>query len=85
MTIGAGMTIVMYDNEPFVPQGNGYIEVCKDRALLDYNEYDWAVQGSFHFTITDQLGASTSATCSRPVLGADRGRRGYRARSRGRR
>jgi hypothetical protein len=57
VTIGAGMTIVMYDNEPFVPQGNGYIEVCKDRALLDYGQYDWDVHGSFHFTITDQAGA----------------------------
>jgi len=56
VTIGTGMTIVMYDDEPFVPQGSGYIEVCKDRALLDYGQYDWDVHGSFHFTIEDQLG-----------------------------
>ncbi len=72
VTIGAGMTIVMYDNEPFVPQGNGYIEVCKDRALLDYHEYDWAVQGSYHFTITDQVGAVYErdvlvGQCSEPI------------------
>ena len=72
VTIGSGMTIVMYDNEPFVPQGNGYIEVCKDRALLDYHEYDWAVQGSYHFTITDQLGAVYErdvlvGQCSEPI------------------
>jgi hypothetical protein len=72
VTIGAGMTIVMYDDEPFVPQGNGYIEVCKDRALLDYNQYDWDVHGSFHFTITDQLGTVYQrdvlvGQCSEPI------------------
>jgi hypothetical protein len=70
--IGTGATVVMYDNEPFVPQGNGYIEVCKDRALLDYNEWDWAVQGNFHFTIEDQLGVKYErdvlvGQCTEPI------------------
>jgi hypothetical protein len=70
--IGTGATVVMYDNEPFVPQGNGYIEVCKDRALLDYNTYDWAVQGNFHFTIQDQLGVKyerdvVAGQCTEPI------------------
>jgi hypothetical protein len=72
VTIGTGMTIAMFDNEPFVPQGNGYIEVCKDRALLDYGQYDWDVHGSFHFTITDQAGAVYQrdvlvGQCSEPI------------------
>jgi hypothetical protein len=70
--ITAGMTVVEFDNEAFTPQGNGYLEICKDRALLDYNQPDWAVQGSFTFDVTDASGASQQVSvlagqCSGPL------------------
>jgi hypothetical protein len=66
------MTIVYFDNEAHTPQGNGWLEVCKDRALLDYNQYDWAVYGNFHFTIQDAAGATyerdvLAGQCSEPI------------------
>ena len=70
--IAAGMTVVEFDNEAHTPQGTGYLEICKDRALLDYHNVDWAVQGAFTFTVIDALGASQDVTvlagqCSEPL------------------
>jgi hypothetical protein len=71
--IGSGVTVVLYDDEPAAPQGNGYLEICKDRARLDHDGYDWDVQGEFEFTVTDAAGDEQDVTvlagqCSAPLL-----------------
>ncbi len=71
VTIGAGVTVVMYDDEPTPPSGTGWLEICKDRALLGHYEVDWDVQGPFTFSVIDQAGTHYSETvlagqCSEP-------------------
>src|SRR3954469_19532183 len=66
--IGAGMTIVYYDNEPTPPAGNGWLEVCKNTD--GYSDRD--VWGPFSFTVTDGAGATHELTvlagqCSEPI------------------
>jgi hypothetical protein len=73
ITIGSGVTVALYDNEAPQPQGNGYLEICKDRARLDYHGYDDAVQGEFEFHIEYGLDESQDVTvlagqCSEPLL-----------------
>jgi hypothetical protein len=70
--IGAGMTVVEFDNEAHTPQGNGYLEICKDRAQLGYHDVDWAVQGPFTFTVEDASETLQDVTvlagqCSAPL------------------
>ncbi len=70
--ITAGMTVVEFDNEAHTPTGTGYLEICKDRAQLGYNDVDWAVQGPFTFTVEDAQGAYQDVTvlagqCSAPL------------------
>jgi hypothetical protein len=64
ITVGAGVTVVLYDDEPLPPSGTGWLEICKDPAWLDKWHQDPDVHGSFHFTVTDAAGA----TYSRDVL-----------------
>ncbi len=66
ITVGAGVTVVLYDDEPLPPSGTGWLEICKDAAWGDYD-----VHGSFHFDVTDAAGATYSADvlvgqCSEP-------------------
>lgn len=49
VTVGAGTTIVLFDNEPIPPSQTGFIEVCKNPPGFQ----DPAVTGSWTFTITD--------------------------------
>jgi len=65
--IGAGVTIVYYDDEPLPPAGTGFIEVCKNVTWSDPD-----VSGPFGFTVTDAAGATYELTvlagqCSEPV------------------
>src|SRR4051794_6213866 len=62
VTIGAGVTVVLYDDEPLPPSGTGWLEICKDRALLDHYQVDWDVQGPFTFDVTDAAGATYTRT-----------------------
>jgi hypothetical protein len=64
ITVGAGVTVVLYDDEPLPPSGTGWLELCKDPAWLDQWHQDPDVHGSFHFDVTDAAGA----TYSRDVL-----------------
>src|SRR4051812_43165319 len=71
ITVGAGVTVVMYDDEPLPPSGTGWVGLCKDRAWLDQWHQDWDVHGSFHFSVTDAAGATYSkdvlvGQCSEP-------------------
>jgi len=71
VTVGAGVTVVMYDDEPTPPAGTGWLEICKDRAQLGHYETDWDVQGPFSFTVIDQADVHYSKTvlagqCSEP-------------------
>ena len=71
ITIGAGVTVVMYDDEPLPPSGTGWLEICKDGAWLDKWTQDPDVHGSFHFDVTDAAGATYSkdvlvGQCSEP-------------------
>src|SRR3954451_14302659 len=71
ITVGAGVTVVMYDDEPLPPSGTGWLELCKDRAWLDQWHQDGDVQGTFHFSVTDAAGATYSkdvlvGQCSEP-------------------
>ncbi len=70
--IGSGMTVVLYDNEAPAPEGQGWLEVCKDRAKLGYHDYDWDVEGPFDFLVTDAAGSEYELTilagqCSAPI------------------
>ncbi len=65
--VGAGATIVYFDDEPAPPSGNGFIEVCKN---VLYSDPD--VSGPFTFTVTDGAGVDHSLTvlagqCSEPI------------------
>ena len=65
--IGAGATIVYFDDEPTPPAGTGWLEVCK---FAYYG--DPAVTGSYDFTVTDQAGATHELSvlvdqCSEPI------------------
>jgi len=70
-TIGAGVTIALFDDEPTPPSGTGWLEICKDRAWLDQWHQDWDVQGVFHFSVTDANGTTytrdvLAGQCSEP-------------------
>jgi hypothetical protein len=62
--IGAGTTIVTYDNEPAPLQQNGYVEICKDAAGPD-------VTGLFSFKITTNTTTQTASAyagqCTGPI------------------
>ncbi len=62
--IGAGTTLVTYDNEPAPLQQNGYVEICKDTAGPD-------VTGLFDFTITTntitQTASAYAGQCTGPI------------------
>jgi hypothetical protein len=58
VTVGAGVTVVLYDDEPLPPTGTGWLEICKDRAVLGHYQLDPDVHGVFHFTVTDAAGAT---------------------------
>ena len=67
--IGAGATIVYYDDEPAPPSGTGWLEVCKN-ALPGWWDPDAA--GSYTFTVTDAAGVDHALTvlagqCSEPI------------------
>jgi len=67
--IGAGATIVYYDDEPAPPAGTGFIEICKN-ALEGWSDPD--VSAPFTFTVTDAAGATYELTvnagqCSPPT------------------
>jgi len=69
VTIGAGVTVVYYDDEPAPPSGNGFLEVCKN-ALPGWDDPD--VAGAFSFTVTDAAGATyqlsvLAGQCSAPI------------------
>ncbi len=69
--IGSSATAALYDNEPFAPSGNGYLEVCKDRAFVS-GGLDDGVQGSYSFAVTDAAGFEFDVTvlagqCSPPL------------------
>ena len=71
ITVGAGVTVVLYDDEPTPPSGTGWLEICKDPAWLDQWHQDPDVHGSFHFDVTDAAGATYSkdvlvGQCSEP-------------------
>ncbi len=71
ITVGAGVTVVLYDDEPLPPSGTGWLEICKDAAWLYPGYQDPDVYGSFHFDVTDAAGATYSADvlvgqCSEP-------------------
>jgi hypothetical protein len=51
VTIGAGVTTVLVDNEAIPPPLSGYLEICKDAAQLGRNYADPFVQGPFTFTV----------------------------------
>ena len=57
--VGAGTTILMYDNEPIPPSGTGFIEVCKN-----FGDPDPDVTGAFNFTVTDSAGVSYPVTAN---------------------
>ena len=69
--IGAGTTLVTYDNEPAPLQQTGYVEVCKDTAGPD-------VTGLFAFTITTNTDSRRRRRLRRPVHRPDRGARRQR-------
>ena len=76
ITVGAGVTVVLYDDEPLPPSGTGWLEICKDAAWLYPGYQDPDVYGSFHFDVTDAAGATYSTGRARgPVLRAVPGRR----------
>ncbi len=67
--IGAGTTIVYYDNEPAPPSGTGWLEVCKN-ALPGW--WDPDADGTYSFTVTDAAGAQyqlsvLAGQCSEPI------------------
>jgi hypothetical protein len=69
--IGAGATIVLYDDEAIPPAEAGYIEVCKDAARIGYHR-DRFVTGPFTFTVRPSDGSTFDLTvevgqCSAPV------------------
>ena len=57
VTIGPGVNVLYFDNEPVGPAQNGYIEICKDAG-------DQFVSGTFTFSLTDRNGKTTTV----PVL-----------------
>ncbi len=67
--IGAGTTIVYYDDEPAPPSGTGWLEVCKN-ALDGWWDPDAA--GTYSFTVTDAAQATyqlsvLAGQCSEPI------------------
>ena len=65
ITIGSGVNIVYFDNEPLSPPQLGYIEVCKDAG-------DQFTTGTYTFTITDSAHATDTeqipvGQCSGPI------------------
>jgi len=71
ITVGAGVTVVLFDDEPLPPSGTGTLEICKDPAWIDQWHQDPDVHGSFHFTVVDAAGATYTkdvlvGQCSEP-------------------
>jgi hypothetical protein len=62
VTIGSGTTVVLYDDEPIPPTGAGFIEICKDPALVDVHTLDPDVTGPFDFRIDEPDGSSQEVT-----------------------
>jgi hypothetical protein len=71
-TIGSGVTVALYDDEPIPPPATGFIEVCKDAAMLNLSTRDPDVTGPFEFTIDESDQSSQDVTvlagqCSAPI------------------
>ncbi len=73
-TIGPGMTVALFDNEPLPPAdfGTGYLEVCKDAARLADGRPDPTVLGQpFDFTVETPSDTQTATVlggqCSGPL------------------
>jgi hypothetical protein len=62
IVVGAGTTIVLFDDEAIPPSGFGSIEICKNPPGFQ----DPAVTGFWHYTLTDQNGDPVG-----PVGGVD--------------
>ncbi len=63
-TVGAGTTLVTFDNEPVPIPQTGYLEVCKDVTSAD-------VTGQFDFTVTapgfSQVASAYAGQCTGPI------------------
>jgi hypothetical protein len=73
VNIGAGTTVVLYDDEPLPPSGTGWLEICKDSAEVVPGVHDPDVVGPFRFTVTDAAGATygpLTVVVPSPNLGA---------------
>jgi hypothetical protein len=57
-TIGAGVTVALFDDEPIPPSGTGTLEICKTAAELSPGNADPDVHGPFTFTVVDSASAS---------------------------
>jgi len=57
-TIGAGVTVALFDDEPVAPSGTGTLEICKTAAQLSNGYADPDVHGPFSFTAVDSAGQS---------------------------
>jgi hypothetical protein len=58
VTIGPGVTTLLVDNEAIPPPLSGYLEICKDAALLTRYYSDPFVQGPFTFTVQTSDGGT---------------------------
>ena len=83
MLIGTGVTTLLVDNEPIPPPQAGYIEICKDAALVRCRRPircgraagvrpDPEVKGLFTFTVTPSDGNSFDVQagvgqCTEPI------------------
>jgi hypothetical protein len=62
VTIGPGVTTLLVDNEAIPPPLSGYLEICKDAALIGRNYTDPFVQGPFTFTVQTSDGGTFDTT-----------------------
>ena len=86
VTIGTGMTDRVLRQRGAPSAGQRLARGLQGPRAARLRPVRLGVQGSFHFTITDQLRRDLRARrARRSVLGADRGRRGYRDGHRGQR
>jgi hypothetical protein len=65
VTVGAGVTEVLFDDEPVPTSQTGYLEVCKEAALINGSP-DPAVSGPFNFTVVDSNGTTYQKTVNVP-------------------
>jgi hypothetical protein len=62
VTISGGVTTLLVDNEAIPPPLSGYLEICKDAALIGRNYPDPFVQGPFAFTVQTADGGTFDTT-----------------------